>query len=72
MARKPRLGSGKRFKTLTASLKKRGVRDPEALAAWIGRKKYGERFQQLSAKSKVRRHRRIDGVIVRAHWRRRV
>lgn len=39
--REPRLGSGGRFKALTSKLAKRGVRDPKALAASIGRKKYG-------------------------------
>ena len=41
--------SGKRFQALVAKLrKKKGVKDPEALAAWIGRKKYGkERFAKM-------------------------
>lgn len=40
-----------RFKSLVAKLKSRGgVRNPAALAAWIGRKKYGaEKFQQMAA-----------------------
>ena len=42
---KPKLGSGARFKALEQSLTKRTgkekVSDPGALAAWIGRKKYG-------------------------------
>jgi len=47
MPRKPKLGSGKRFSSLA---KKVGSK---ALAAWIGRKKYGKtRFQKLSNKSK--------------------
>ena len=37
--RKPRLGSGKRFKTLVSELKKKGAKTPDALASWIGRKK---------------------------------
>ena len=41
MARKPKLGSGKRFKTLKGKLARKGVRNPGALAASIGRKKYG-------------------------------
>jgi len=50
---KPKLGSGERFKQLAASLKKRGVKNPKALAAYIGRKKYGKkRFQQLAAKGR--------------------
>jgi hypothetical protein len=51
--RKPKLGSGARFKKLTKSLKKGGARDPKSLAAWIGRKKYGKtKFQKLAAKGR--------------------
>jgi hypothetical protein len=55
--KKPRLGSGKRFKMLVAKLKMRGAssrpQDPEALAAWIGRKRYGKKkFSKLSRHSK--------------------
>lgn len=39
--KKPVAGEGTRFKTLTKSLAKKGVKNPEALAASIGRKKYG-------------------------------
>lgn len=51
---KPKLGSGARFQALKASLaKQKGVTDPAALAAAIGRKKYGKkRFQSLSAKGR--------------------
>tara|TARA_R100000951_G_C2602921_1_gene168744 strand:- start:127 stop:468 length:342 start_codon:yes stop_codon:yes gene_type:complete len=38
---KPKLGSGERFKKLSGELKSKGVKDPDALAASIGRKKYG-------------------------------
>lgn len=40
---KPKLGSGARFKALTASIaaKEPGVRNPAAVAASIGREKYG-------------------------------
>jgi hypothetical protein len=38
---KPKLGTGKRFAALKGKLKKRGAKNPGALAAWIGRKKYG-------------------------------
>ena len=49
--RKAKLGSGSRFKKLTKSLK--GARNPKALAAWIGRKKYGKKkFQKLAAKGR--------------------
>ncbi len=39
---KPALGSGQRFSALKSALAKRpGVSNPGALAAYIGRKKYG-------------------------------
>ena len=39
---KPKLGTGARFAALKAKIAKRGgVRDPGAVAAAIGRKKYG-------------------------------
>jgi hypothetical protein len=49
-AKKPKLGSGERFDQLAKQLGARpGVRDPKALAASIGRKKYGSaRFAKLS------------------------
>ena len=37
----PKLGSGARFKRLSSTLAARGARDPDALAAFIGRKRYG-------------------------------
>jgi hypothetical protein len=48
---KPKLGSGERFKRLKAKLSgQRGIKNPGALAASIGRKKYGKkRFAKLSA-----------------------
>ena len=50
---KPKLGSGARFKKLSAALAAKGAHDPNALAAWIGRKDYGKkRFQKLSAKGR--------------------
>lgn len=57
--RKPKLGSGKRFAALTASLRARGVKNPRALAAAIGRKKLGKkRFQALAAAGRKRAARR--------------
>lgn len=45
---KPKLGTGERFRQLEGSLSRRGVRNPAALAAYIGRKKYGaKRFAAL-------------------------
>ena len=50
---KGKLGSGARFKQLSKSLKGKGVKDPAALAAWIGRKKYGKKkFQGMAAKGR--------------------
>ena len=50
---KSKLGTGTRFKQLTNKLSRQGVKNPNALAAFIGRKKYGKkRFQQLAAKGK--------------------
>ncbi len=48
-----KLGSGGRFKALSGKLKKQGAKNPDALAAWIGRKKYGKKkFQKLAAGGK--------------------
>lgn len=42
MADKPKLGSGERFKKLEGKLgHEKGVKDPGALAAFIGRRKFG-------------------------------
>lgn len=47
--RMAKLGTGKRFKALVAKLGRKGVVDAKALAAWIGRKKYGKKkFAKLS------------------------
>jgi len=53
---KPPLGSGERFRRLKGTLAKRGdVRDPGAVSAHIGRKKYGKkRFQQMAAAGRKR------------------
>lgn len=46
---KPKLGSGARFKNLEKNLSAKGARNPAALAAYIGRKKYGaKKFGSLS------------------------
>lgn len=50
---KPKLGSGKRFAALKGNLATKGAKNPGALAAYIGRKKYGKKkFQKLAAKGK--------------------
>jgi len=46
-----KLGSGKRFKKRAAQLAGKGGRDPAALAAFIGRKKYGDKRMNALAKA---------------------
>ena len=54
--KKPKLGTGKRFAALKGALKKKGAKSPGALAAWIGRRKYGpKKFAKLSAAGKKRK-----------------
>lgn len=53
VSEKPKLGSGERFEQLSNKLESRGAKSPDALAAFIGRKKYGKaKFQKLAAKGK--------------------
>lgn len=40
--KKPKLGTGVRFHNLENKLEEKGASDPGALAAFIGRKKYGK------------------------------
>lgn len=51
---KAKLGSGARFKALVKKIAGKGkVKNPAAVAAAIGRKKYGKtRFQALAAKGR--------------------
>lgn len=52
---KPRLGSGARFKAVEASARKSGARNPAAVAAAVGRKKYGaKKMAKLSAMGRKR------------------
>lgn len=45
--------AGERFKKLTKKLGRKGVRNPKALAAYIGRKKYGKaKFQKMAARGR--------------------
>lgn len=47
------LGQGGRFAALKQKLSKKGVKDPGALAASIGRKKYGaKKMASMAAKGK--------------------
>ena len=54
---KPALGSGERFRKLKSKLAAtRGATTPGALAAWIGRKKYGKKkMAKLSAEGRKRK-----------------
>lgn len=54
MEHKPKLGSGERFKRLKETLaKEKGIKDPGALAASIGREKYGaKKMASLAQKGK--------------------
>ncbi len=55
---KMKLGGGGRYEKLVGELEKKGVKDPAALSAAIGRKKYGaKRFQSLAAKGRRRAER---------------
>lgn len=59
---KAKLGSGKRFASLKAKLSGKGIRNPGALAASIGRKKFGtKRFAKLSAAGRKRAARKRKG-----------
>lgn len=53
--KKPPLGTGERFDMLVKSMKKRGMSEDraKAVAAAIGRKKYGKKkFQKMAAKGR--------------------
>jgi hypothetical protein len=56
MAKSMKPGGGGRFAKLKAKLAKRpGVKDPDALSAFIGRKKFGAaRFQRFAAAGRAR------------------
>ena len=56
--RSRRLGGGGRFQKLEREIAARGnVRNPRAVAAAIGRRKYGKkRFQEMAARGRKRRH----------------
>jgi len=53
---KSKLGEWIGFKALKAKLTQKGVKNPGALAAWIGRKKYGKaKFQSLSTRGRKKK-----------------
>ena len=52
----PKLGTGGRFKALEKAVAKKGAKDPKALAAAIGRKKYGaEKMSKLAQAGKKKK-----------------
>jgi len=52
-AKRKSVGEGSRFRALEKSAKLGGAKNPAAVAAAIGRKKYGKkRFQKMAAKGK--------------------
>ena len=52
-----KLGSGERFKALTKKLAAGGAKNPKAVAAAIGRRKYGSaKFSQLAAAGRKRKY----------------
>lgn len=54
MSKKPKLGTGKRFSNLVQKLMKKGYSKAKAtrIAAYIGRKKYGNRMSKWAAKNR--------------------
>jgi len=51
-----KLGTGSRFKAVVASAKASGAENPAAVAAAIGRKKYGQKkMGQLAAKGRKKK-----------------
>lgn len=51
--KKPKLGTGKRFAKLSGELAEKGVKDPDAVAAAVGRKKYGaKKMSKLAVKGR--------------------
>lgn len=54
-AAKMRVGMGGRFAKLKGQLARKGATDPAALAAWIGRRKFGKgQFQKMAARGRAR------------------
>ena len=66
---KARLGSGKRFAQLEAKIAARGnVSDPAAVAAAIGREKYGKaKFQKLATAGRANKGRSPLTIGIASH-----
>jgi hypothetical protein len=53
--KKPKLGSGARFKKVAASARAHGARNPNGVAAAAGRRKFGKtKFQKMAAAGRRR------------------
>ena len=58
MTKSMKLGGGGRFKKLKDKLGKKGAKNPAALAAYIGRKKYGnKKMASMAAKGRKTKRR---------------
>lgn len=56
MKKKPKLGSGARFKAVEKAAAKSGAENPAAVAAMVGRKKYGaKKMASMAAAGKKRK-----------------
>lgn len=56
MAKEAKLGSGERFKKVEAEAKKSGARNPQAVAAAIGIKRYGKaKMEKMAQAGKARK-----------------
>jgi len=61
MAKSMDLGGGGRFKKLKGKLASKGAKNPGALAAYIGRKKYGKKkFAKLGQAAKNRAAKKVS------------
>lgn len=58
MSKQPKLGSGKRFKKLANKFAKKGIDNPAALAAKVGREKYGNEKMTEMAQAGKRIHKK--------------
>jgi hypothetical protein len=56
MSKLGKLGSGKRFKALANKFAHKGIDNPAALAASIGRKKWGNKKMSSMAQAGKKRH----------------
>lgn len=64
-AAKAPAGSGKRFKALKAQLAAKGAKNPAALAAAIGRAKFGKKkFQQMAAAGRRKKASEVTSVAI--------